>query len=127
MKKYIPLIIISLVLTSCNFNWNNKLDSFQKKQECAKYYNEAKDIENSFSNSWGYFKTENIFYSKKNNSCLFAYENWDLKDWSYWFLIEDLFSKEMVYTSWLVNSKNEEAYNMSETSWKNKIKELKWE
>jgi len=77
MKKYIPFILLtSLLLSACGFNWGEKSDLFQKKQECAKYINilesKAEKEEKELNDRWViYDETLNrIFYSKKKNTCI---------------------------------------------------------
>lgn len=121
MKKYIPfLIITSLLLSACSFNWNNKEDLFQKKEDCARHINEAN----------AYFKETNdwwlsIFYSKKLNTCVVAYIGKPKLEWNYnpkdpvipttKKYIFDFLTKEIIIQT------------ADGIEWNNKITELKWE
>lgn len=130
MKKYIPILLAtSLLLSACSI-WI-KDDLFQKKQECAN----MKDKIQQEQRSWTY--VEEVFYSKKINSCLYVVEN----DWGK--SIKDRFWDE---SNWLENATTEDFcttkfWSTKDDGWKEalkyclekskdfdqKLKELKWE
>jgi len=140
--KLTLLLIPLILLSSCSIDWNGEKDkkiaelekqiqddTFKKKQECSSYFHKIEEDEKEYVLTEKDFSSiESVFYSKKHNTCLYAVHRYNVGDWSNWFLIFNYLSKELMYTSWLINvSSNQEDYNYAQLSWKNKTKELKWE
>lgn len=139
MKKLLPILLLaSLLLSACSVDWtgekNKKIaelekqtqnDAFSKKQECLWYKDKIlKEYEKetlAAKELWQEYTVnlEEIFYSKKNNSC-FAVLNID------WMRSGDL--KELKIIQDILSSKTE-TYNKADSIWifLEKIKELKWE
>lgn len=138
MKKYIPILIItSLLLSACGIDWSGEKDkkiaelekqtqddTFRKKQECLWYKDTIlKEYEKeslAAEKMWQeYFvNLEEIFYSKKNNSC-FAILDID------WMNSGNL--RELKIIRDILNNKTE-TFNKSDSfQYLEKIKELKWE
>lgn len=73
MKKLLPILLLtSLLLSACNFNWSNKEDLFQKKQECWKLNKilEERIDKNSHGETNLRYELKEVFYSKTKNDCL---------------------------------------------------------
>lgn len=90
MKKLliISLLLCGIVLTWCSQQkWLSQNEIFEKKKECANYQNEMKqsmknyisksnlwqDIDEDIKNEKIRLYLRDVFYSEKNNSCLYAF------------------------------------------------------
>ncbi len=124
MKSLILILLPLLLLSSCTIDWN---DSFEKKQQCAKYIPtiEAriqKDKNELSTNGDFYSETlDEIFYSKSNNSCFAIMDLMMKNTW-------EGAHKKIIHN---VLTNNRESYNKQNTdsmsTYNLKLKELKWE
>ncbi len=129
MKKLLPILFLtSLLLSACNFNWSNKEDLFQKKQECIKLEKDMWEQLNSNERYWNRMESTTlyltiIFYSPIRNSCIYKSEFivWD----SYQLELNDFFTKEVIYDKLCLKWGTQ--YSDCSSDFENKIKELKWE
>ena len=84
----ISLLVGSIVLAGCvQQKWLSQDELFEKKKECANYQNEMKqsmknyiskstlwqDIDEDIKNKKIRLYLRDVFYSKKTNSCLYAF------------------------------------------------------
>lgn len=137
MKKYIPLLIItSLLLSACGFNWSKKEDLFKKKQEClslSKTIEQRVNENNSLDNSIYSYSFVEIFYSAKKDDCLWILkENRENENW-----MRIMYFLHSSGTNWI-------EWNLERCTWftslkdstkdfndcdlfEQKIEELKWE
>lgn len=128
MKKFISIIILSLIiilLSGCDKKEND--DFFTKKQECFKYREQVLEkLDKQEINSLQHneqlkflyredleisYYLDEIFYSKAKNSCLVAYNiyeswkelNYDAREkefeYSNHFYIEDILTSENYYSN----------------------------
>lgn len=144
--KNITLLFLLIILTWCSINSNNEKaneisllekevsllkkeienDLFIKNKECSNYYEKIKENEEEYIYEKNHSDIEWVFYSKEYNSCLYAVHRFDTKYGDNWFIINNFLTKELVYTSWLVNvTKQTDLYYKSEKEWKDKIENLK--
>jgi len=72
MKKLLLISVLlgSIILAGCNQKWLSESELFTKKQECAKLKNDIEtDIEKARN---GDARLDKIFFSPKQNSCLYT-------------------------------------------------------
>lgn len=119
--------MISLLLSACSFNWDNKEELFQKKQECLKYRNEVIKIFEGQS-SWKFL--DEIFYNPELNTCLYSFKtNTEIGVYDY-LANKTLFSTSDLSTCLEIYKNNDENLKICDKAYNNvleKIKELKWE
>ena len=125
MKKVLLItsIVFELILAGCGQQgWLSKDELFEKKQECAKYKNDIeKSIEEENSKNLESHKYLNeIFYSPKNNSCLYIYTT-DNGQYINHFLVNYLTNQWIIWYNETVSS-SDKIKEFDDT-----VKELKWE
>ena len=146
MRSLTLFLIPIIFLSSCTIDWNDekdvkiaelenqiKNDFLKKKQECSKGYN---DVIKEFESTDYNYSIDAIFYSPIKNSCLYAttittvFNQWktDSDTWN-WFLIHDLYTHELIYTSSMIaiNKVWLTKFYERENDYKKEIQELKWE
>jgi hypothetical protein len=112
----ISIAIIGLIITFTFFLYSRnqekqvQADLFKKKQECASY---REDIEKRLETR---FRLDQIFYSPSRNSCLYSYQNDQVR----FHFIADYLTNGNVFSSAEIIEETER-----ERSWQKKIKELK--
>ena len=143
LKKLFIIFLLfgSLIFTGCSTQkWLSQDELFEKKQECASYW----DIIGDFLDSkypeidWIYVKYEisDVFFSKELNTCLYWFKAFDRlcginngckysTDYDTYvdFWIYDVLSRKEIFykktDSWAWVKNSEKEFN-------NKIKEFKW-
>jgi len=122
MKKIVFLVFASFLFFGCA---QNKVDLFEKNQECYKYKKDMQ-IKNgidplSESNNDG--NITSIFYSPKLDTCLYLYTSLfdDSDDFYSSQRLDDVFTGETIEFIFASASKTEEQYKFEE--FRNKVKE----
>lgn len=118
MKKIILSILLFVTISFLSWCSNND-DWFKKKQECNKYH------DNIVKTIWETNYVQEIFYSKKRNSCMYIY----IKTIENEKVLMDYLSKEEIKWSRSHPTQNDESnfYIESNKEFDNIVKELKWE
>jgi hypothetical protein len=140
MKKLLPFILLtSLLLSACSIDWSGDKDkkiaelerqiqddTFKKQKECIEFFDKNK--EKLYGNEQS-FHSVSVFYGEKWNTCYYAFSvshtgspnTPNTKQ----FMIDNLFTKEAVFTSMVTNRMSDQIAEWQKFD--QKIKELKWE